>query len=139
MVVGRLMSVNIRKVNPPTLPHAPVLGYSQITLADPGQLVFLSGQVAWTPDGTEVPKALNDQARIAMDNVIKGLEAVGAGPKNITSLRMYLVNPTQDEFYTVAPILAEYMDGVLPTFTALGVTALGGEGLRIELEVTAVV
>lgn len=133
------MSIKIQKINPDSLPDAPAMGYSQITLADPGTLIFLSGQVARTPNGEPVPEALNDQARIAMGNVMKGLNAVGTGPQNITSIRMYLVDPEPHDFYNVAPVFAEFMDGVLPTFTALGISALAGEGLKIELEVTAVV
>ncbi|MEM1105146.1 MAG: Rid family hydrolase [Pseudomonadota bacterium] len=132
------MSVRIDKVNPPSLPDAPAMGYSQITVADPGRLIFMSGQVAWTPDGAPPPDALYDQAKIAMENVIKGLEAVEAGPQNITSIRMYVVNPSTEDFHSVAPVLSEFMEGALPTFTALGVNALAGEGLKIELEVTAV-
>ena len=133
------MSVHIQKVNPPSLPDAPSMGYSQITVCEPGKLVFISGQVAWTPDGAPVPEGLHDQARIAMGNVVKALEAVAAGPGNIASIRMYLVQPAPEDFYGVAPVLAEFMDGVIPTFTALGVSSLAGEGLRIELEVAAIV
>lgn len=133
------MPITVEKVNPPTLPDAPAMGYSQISVCEPGKLVFISGQVAWTPDGAPVPDSLHDQARIAMGNVVKALAAVGAEPANITSIRMYVVNPGPEDFYSVAPVLSEFMDGVIPTFTALGVTALGGEGLKIELEVTAVV
>jgi len=132
------MQSPVSKVNPNSLPDAPSMGYSQISVCDPGKLVFISGQVAWQPDGSPVPESLHDQARIAMGNVIKALEAVEAGPQNITSIRMYIVNPSQEDFYGIAPVLSEFMGGVIPTFTALGVTALGGEGLKIELEVTAV-
>ncbi|MEL6377819.1 MAG: Rid family hydrolase [Pseudomonadota bacterium] len=133
------MSLNIQKVNPPSLPDAPAMGYSQIAVAGPGRQVFMSGQVAWTPDGAPVPESLHDQARIAMGNAIKGLAAIDAGPQNITSIRMYIANPSPEDFYSVAPDLSEFMDGNPTTFTALGVTALGGEELKIELEVTAVI
>ncbi|MEO0870440.1 MAG: RidA family protein [Pseudomonadota bacterium] len=129
----------VQKINPPTLPDAPSMGYSQISVCEPGKLVFISGQVAWQPDGSPVPDDLIDQATIAMGNVIKALEAVEAGPENITSIRMYIVNPALDDFMRVAPALSSYMGETIPTFTALGVTNLGGEGLKIELEATAVV
>ena len=133
------MSQLIRKVNPPTLPDAPSLGYSQITVCDPGKLVFISGQVAWTPDGAAVPESLIHQADIAMGNVVKALAAVNATVENITSIRMYIVNPTHEEMYEPVPVLQKYLGETLPTFTLLGVSALGGEGLRVEIEVTAVV
>ncbi|MEO1658814.1 MAG: RidA family protein [Pseudomonadota bacterium] len=133
------MAVDVKRVNPATLPDAGAMGYSQITTCKPGKLVFISGQVAWQVDGAPVPDDLLDQARIAMGNVIKALEAVKAGPKNITSIRMYIVNPSPEDFYSVTPVLIDAMEGIQPTFTALGVSALAGEGLKIELEVTAVV
>lgn len=129
----------VSKVNPPTLPDAPSMGYSQIATCAPGTLVFISGQVAWQPGEPDVPNSLEEQARVAMGNVVRALDAVGASVENVTSMRMYVVNPTPEDFYAPAPVLREFFGDVLPTFTAVGVTALGGEGLRIELEATAVV
>ncbi len=133
------MSEILEKVNPPTLPNAPALGYSQITTCTPGKLIFISGQVAWRPDGSPVPDSLTDQAKIAMENVIHALEAVDATVANITSVRMYIADPSPEDFQTVIPVFQPYFDGIIPTFTALGVTMLAGENLKIEIEVTAVV
>ncbi len=133
------MPNQVTKVNPPTLPDAPSMGYSQISVCKPGKLVFISGQVAWRPSGEPVPESLPEQADIAMANVVHALEAVKASVENVTSMRMYLVNPSQEDFTAVVPALQKYFGDVIPTFTALGVTALGGEGLKIELEATAVV
>ena len=129
----------VTKVNPPTLPDSVSLGYSQISTCAPGKLVFISGQVAWRRDGSPVPTDLAEQAEIAMANVVHALEAVDATLANITSVRMYVVDPTPDEFMTAARAVMPFFGDVVPTFTAIGVTALGGDGLRVELEVTAVV
>lgn len=129
----------VTKVNPPTLPDALAMGYSQISTCTPGKLVFISGQVAWRPDGSPVPEDLCAQAEIAMANVVHALDAVEATPENITSVRMYVVNPEPDDWMKVAEAITPFFNGVTPCFTAIGVTALGGPGLRIELEVTAVV
>ncbi len=130
---------HVQKINPSTLPDAQAMGYSQISVCKPGKLIFISGQVAWRPDGSPVPESLSEQAAIAMGNVVRALEAVDAGVENITSIRMYIVEPELSDFAAVVPSLRAYMGNTLPTFTALGVTMLGGEGLKIELEVTAVV
>lgn len=127
------------KLNPSSLPDAPSMGYSQITVCEPGKMVFISGQVAWTPDGDPVPEDLHEQTVIAMGNVVKALDTVGATVENVTSMRMYLVNPSDEDFLVPAPALRQFFGETIPTFTALGVTRLGGEGLRIELEATAVV
>ena len=128
----------VTKVNPPTLPDAPAIGYSQISVCDPGKLVFISGQVARQSDGSPVPEGLSAQATVAMGNVVRALEAVGATVANITSMRMYLVNPSEEDFSTVIPSLQPFFGNVIPTFTAIGVTALAENALKIELEATAV-
>ena len=133
------MTASIDRTSPATLPDAHAMGYSQISSCLPGTMLFISGQVSWTPEGSTPPESLQEQTRLAMSNVIKALESKNATAANITSMRMYLVNPTQADFYSAAPIIREFLGEILPTFTALGVTALGGEGLRVEIEVTAVV
>lgn len=76
---------------------------------------------------------------MAMQNVVHALDAVGGAVANITSLRMYIVDPTLEDFQAVVPVIRPFFGDIVPTFTALGVTMLGGENLKIELEATAVV
>ena len=74
-----------------------------------------------------------------MGNVVRALDAVGATVENIRSIRMYLVNPENEYSLAPVPALQSYFGTTIPAFTALGVTRLGGEGLKIELEATAVI
>jgi enamine deaminase RidA (YjgF/YER057c/UK114 family) len=133
------MSISVQKINPPTLPDAPAMGYSQISVCEPGKLVFISGQVAWQPDASSVPEDLQTQTEIAMSNVSHALDAVGATVENITAMRMYVVNPTEEDFGVVGAALRPFFGDVIPTLTALGVASLYTQHLKIELEVTAVI
>lgn len=86
----------VERHNPETLPDTSRMGYTQVTTASPGRLVFMSGQVAWRRDGTPVPEGLAAQAEIAIDNVRKGLTAIGAGPEHVTAMRIYVVGLTAE-------------------------------------------
>jgi enamine deaminase RidA (YjgF/YER057c/UK114 family) len=133
------MTQVVEKLNPDTLPDAPSMGYSQISICSPGRQIFISGQVAWQRDGTPVPENTIEQTKIAMENVKKALDAAGAKIENVTSVRLYLVQPSLNDFSVVGATLMPFFEGTKPTSTALGVTALGGDGLKVEIEVTAVV
>ena len=134
------MPVSLEKINPPTLPDAPSIGYSQITVAEPGgKLVFISGQVAWRRDGGAVPGALEEQTRIAMQNLVHALEAVGGTVANLAAMRIYIVDLEPQHTETLLPVMKGFMGDVLPTMTVVGVTALAATDLKIEIEATAVV
>ena len=58
------MSNAIVRMNPATLPDAGKVGYSQISIANPGRLAFISGQVAWSADGSAYMTELNDATMV---------------------------------------------------------------------------
>ena len=131
------MTDTVTKINPDTLPDAGALGYSQVTTCEPGKLVFLSGQVAWTRDGGEVPSDMAGQAAIAFDNVKKALASVDATPDNVTSMRLYVVNLSPDNMAAAGGPLGAFFGGQAPCVTAIGVTSLAAPELLIEIEVVA--
>lgn len=77
------MPQSVARLNPPSLPNAAELGYSQITTVEPGRLAFVSGQVAQRPDGEPVPDGLVEQARSVTTNAKAALEAIDATPRDI--------------------------------------------------------
>jgi len=129
----------VTKINPPALPDAAAMGYSQITTSAPGTLIQMSGQVAWSRDGAPVPADIAEQAKRAMDNVKAGLEAAGAGIGDITLARLYVVNLDPEKMAAAAAPLMEFFGGQAPCVTAIGVTSLAAPDLLIEIEVTAVI
>ena len=77
--------------NPDTI-HAPAGRYvHQIEVANPSRVLFISGQVGETPDGNLPPDPI-DQFVIAVENVIRNLEAAGLGIEALTKVTIYAVD-----------------------------------------------
>ena len=70
------------------------LGCSHISVAEPGRLAFLSGQIAATPGSEDVPKDLAGQAKLATASLAAALKELEASAQDIVMLRVYVVNAT---------------------------------------------
>lgn len=121
-------------MNPASLPDASAIGYSQITTFEPGRLAFISGQVAWRPNGEPVPEDLAEQAEIVTDNASKALDAIDASAKDIVMARVFMTELAPNRQEIVMQALLRFFDGAQPCLTGLGVAALGGPDLQLELE-----
>ena len=130
--------MTINKINPDTMPDAGAMGYTQVTTATGSQMIFMSGQVAWSRNGDPIPEALKDQSAVAAENVKKGLEAAGAGPDNITAMRIYVVGLTEENSAQAAGPVMKLFSGQAPCVTMIGVSSLASPDLKIEIEVMAV-
>ena len=62
------MTSTIVRMNPSTLWNAGEMGYSQISIVEPGRMAYVSGQVAWRPNGEPVPADLAEQMTIVAAN-----------------------------------------------------------------------
>lgn len=131
------MSASIERLNPPTLPNAAAIGYSQITTVEPGKLAFISGQVAVRPDGAPAPDSLAEQAQIVISNAKAALDAVGASAEDLIMVRIYVVDLTPERQAIVMPPLLAMFDGAQPSITGIGVAALAGPNLQLEIEMIA--
>ena len=116
-------------------------GYTQVVTSPPGKLIFVSGQTAWNRDFELVGgDDLRGQAEQALANLGAALRAAGAAPADVTSLRIYIVDYSQDKMGAIGRPLQAFFDGVPPPAqTLIGVQALGLPGMQIEIEATAVV
>lgn len=128
------MSVSIDRMNPPALPDAGKVGYSQISIAPPGPLAFVSGQVAWRPDGAPAPASLAEQTAIVVENLQGALDALQASTDNIVQMRIYMTDLWPETQETAMAEIIRFLNGAQPSLTGIGVTALAGPGLRIEVE-----
>lgn len=122
------------RMNPPTLPDAGALGYSQITIAEPGRLAFISGQVAWRPGGEPAPTSLAEQAELVVKNARAALDAAGASPKHLVMIRAYVVDLTPERLDQLWPYVHAFFDGAQPSVTGIGVAALAAPDLQLEME-----
>ncbi|RYX81156.1 RidA family protein [bacterium] len=94
------MSQSIIRLNPPTLPNAGEMGYSQISIVEPGRMAYVSGQVAWRPNGEPVPADLVEQTKIVCSNAKAALDALGATPQDIVIVRVFMIDLNSESLYS---------------------------------------
>lgn len=128
------MTQSLTRLNPKSLPDAGVIGYSQITTVEPGRLAFISGQVAWRPDGEPAPDSLAEQAKLVVKNARAALDAVGASSQDLIMVRVYMTDWTPERMEKLMPHLLALFDGAQPSLTGIGVASLAGPGLQLEIE-----
>ncbi|WP_298964125.1 RidA family protein [uncultured Roseibium sp.] len=128
------MSASIDRMNPPVLPDAGKVGYSQISIVQPGPLAFVSGQVAWCANGTPVPASLAEQAAIVTGNLQGALDALQATTDDIVQMRVYMTDLQAETQEIAMTELTRFLNGAQPSLTGIGVAALAGPDLQIEVE-----
>lgn len=127
-------SASVSRRNPPTMWDMGSLGYSHISVAEPGRLAFLSGQIAAAPGTTEVPDDVAGQAKIATASLAAALADLGATAQDIVMLRVYVVNATSEAFGQATASLRELLGDTMPSVTTIGVQALYKPEIKVEIE-----
>ncbi|QFT30875.1 RidA family protein [Roseibium porphyridii] len=130
------MTQTIKRMNPPSLPDATAIGYSQISIVETGKLAFVSGQVALPADGSPVPENLREQAAIVAENAGAALQALGAEATDIAMARCYVTDLTPERLDEVFPPILDFFNGAKPSLTGIGVAALAAPEFQVELELT---
>ena len=128
------MSTALIRMNPDTLPDAGKAGYSQITIANPGRLAFVSGQVAWDTNGSVVPETLEAQTKQVVANLSGALRALNATNRDIVQMRVYMTELNDEKMRIAMTQIMNFLDGEQPSLTGIGVAALAGPDLKIEIE-----
>ncbi len=128
------MSKKITRMNPATLPNSGEIGYSQISIVEPGRMAYISGQVATQPNGEPVPDDLVEQMKLVSKNVRLALDAVGAAPADIVIARVYMVDLTPERLEKLMPPFLAAFEGAQPCVTGVGVAALAAPDLQVEME-----
>lgn len=110
-------------------------------VAATGRLVFVAGQIGWTPGGRFEARDLSSQVGQALRNVVAVLREAKAGPEHITRMTWYVVD-RKDYLARTTEIGAAYREVIGRYFPAMSVVEVSGllepEAL-VEIEVTAVV
>ena len=137
-----LADEHVSAINPETLANGRSVGYSQVNIAKPGRLVFMSGQVGWNAakevvgDGSFAAQTVK-----ALENVRLALHAAGATPRDVALIRYYIVGLTRERVEAMARIVREsqmWDPKNPPAGTVLGVQKLAFDELLIEIEAIAV-
>lgn len=128
----------MRTLLPPGWPRPK--GYANGVEAE-GRLVFVAGQIGWTPDGKFEATTLPAQFAQTLDNTLAVLREAGAGPEHVARMTWYV---TDKRAYLAAlaeigAIWREKMGKNYPAMAVVEVRALIEDAALIEMETTAVV
>lgn len=132
------MPADIRYLSPEGLHNTPA--FTQVVTARGGTTVYVSGQVAWAPDGSVLhPGDLEAQAVRIFENLRIALGAAGASFADVVKFTIYVVGLTPEARATISRVRGRYLTGKPPASTMIGVQALAAPGMVLEIEATAVV
>lgn len=106
-----------------------------------GKLVFVAGQIGWTPDGVFTDLTLAGQFRQTLANTLAVLAEAGAGPEHVARMTWYI---TDKRAYLAAlaeigEIWRALMGRNYPAMAVVEVKALIEDAALIEIETTAVI
>lgn len=119
--------------NPESI-HAPVGRYvHQIELDSPQKLLFISGQVGMRPDGS-VPDDAVDQLAVALENVLRNIEAAGMETSDLVKITTYVVAGTQLDPARRRAEMERLLGDHVPTSTLVFVAALAAPQYKVEIE-----
>jgi len=120
--------------NPDTV-HAPLGRYvHQIEVSGESRMLFIAGQVGMRPDGS-VPDDPVEQLGVALENVLRNLEAAGFDPADITKLTTYVVGEMDPGGRRAQ--LDRFFGAHVPTSTLLYVAALASPAYKVEVDAWA--
>jgi reactive intermediate/imine deaminase len=117
-------------------PYEEVIGFSRAVRV--GDLVFVSGTVAWGPDGKLVGKGdVYAQAKQTLANIEGYLREAGASLKDVVRTRIYLTDIGR--WQEVARAHREAFGDVRPAASLLEISRLAEPEMLVEIEAVAVV
>jgi enamine deaminase RidA (YjgF/YER057c/UK114 family) len=114
-------------------------GYANGVAAE-GRMVFVAGQIGWTPQGL-FREGFAAQFRQALENTLAVLAEGGAGPEDIVRMTWFVVD--KGEYLASLPeigtIWRELMGPHYPAMAVVEVKGLVEDAARLEIETTAVI
>jgi enamine deaminase RidA (YjgF/YER057c/UK114 family) len=132
------MSAAMQVLQPPGWARA--RGFSN-GIACRGKLVFIAGQVGWTPQGEWKETSFAGQFRQALQNILAVLGEANGRPEHIVRLTWYVLDKHEylSSLREVGTAYRELMGRHYPTMAVVQVGALVEDAARLEIEATAVV
>ena len=102
-----------------------------------GNTIYVSGQVAYSPEGKLVGEGdMKAQTRQVYENIKTILAAAGAGVEDIIKINTYITD--QSKFMDMLAVRSEIFGNNPPASTAVVVAGLAFPGLLIEVEAIAI-
>jgi len=130
--------VKITRINPAGSPTPK--NYTHAVSAEGGRTIYLAGQIAFDKDRNIVGRGdVVAQARQALENLKRNVEAAGGAMTDMVKINTYVVNYHQSQLEGIIGVIGEFFpEGNQPTNTLLGIEGLAVDGLLIEIEGIAV-
>lgn len=115
-------------------------GYANGIEAD-GRIVFVAGQIGWTPEGKFEATTLPAQFAQTLDNTLAVLREGNAGPEHVARMTWYITDKRAylASLAEIGAIWREKMGKNYPAMAVVEVKALIEDAALIEIETTAVV
>ncbi len=120
--------------NPPAI-HPPLAGYThQIEIRGPERMLVLSGQVGRSLDGA-VPEDPVEQLDLALQNVIRNLDAAGMQLQDLVKITFFLVG--EIDLARRRQVISARLQGHAPCMTTVFVSALAAPFYKVEVDAWA--
>ena len=117
-------------------PYEPLIGFSRAVRV--GDTVYVSGTVAWGPDGQLVGQGdVYTQAKQTIANIQAALKEAGATLQDVVRTRIYLTDISRWE--EAARAHREAFADVRPAASMIEVSRLADPEMLVEIEAVAVV
>lgn len=106
-----------------------------------GRIVFVAGQIGWTPEGKFEATTLPAQFAQTLDNTLAVLREANAGPEHVARMTWYITDKRTylASLAEIGVIWREKMGKNYPAMAVVEVKALIEDAALIEIETTAVV
>jgi len=106
-----------------------------------GRIVFVAGQIGWTPEGKFEATTLPAQFAQTLDNTLAVLACANAGPEHIARMTWYITDKRAylASLAEIGAIWREKMGKNYPAMAVVEVNALIEDQALIEIETTAVI
>ena len=116
-------------------------GYTHAVVAQPGRVVYISGQISLNEAGEVVGKDdLRAQTTQVLENLTTALKSAGASWNDVVKINTYVVNYNSSMLPVLREVRSKYITGANPpASTLVGVQALARPEFLIEIEAVAVI
>ena len=110
-------------------------------IAAQGRLVFVAGQVGWTPEGVFASDDLVEQVRQALENTLAVLAVAGAAPRHVVRMTWYITDKRAYLARTaeIGRVYRMLMGDEYPAMAMVELAALIEDRALVEIETTAVI
>jgi enamine deaminase RidA (YjgF/YER057c/UK114 family) len=105
----------------------------QIEIDSPSKLLFIAGQLGMRPDGS-VPEEAAEQLGIALENVLRNIEAAGMEPSDLVKITTYVVAGSELDPARRREAMERLLGDHVPTSTLVYVAALATPQYKVEID-----